>query len=112
VIVAGVDEIAAPIAFAIFYGWGFFNHANIRLSLGPLTSIFSGPQWHRLHHAIDPDCRDRNFAAYFPILDIVFGTYRAPRQDEYPATGVTDPIVTAHPFRDCLLPGRAEEDAT
>jgi len=112
VIVAGVDEIAAPIAFAIFYGWGFFNHANIRLSLGPLTAIFSGPQWHRLHHAIDPDCRDRNFAAYFPILDIVFGTYRPPRQDEYLATGVTDPTVSAHPFRDCFLPCRAEEDAT
>jgi hypothetical protein len=59
VIVAGVDEVAAPIAFAIFYGWGFFNHANIRLPLGPLTAIFSGPQWHRLHHAIDPDCRDQ-----------------------------------------------------
>jgi sterol desaturase/sphingolipid hydroxylase (fatty acid hydroxylase superfamily) len=112
VIVAGVDEVAAPIAFAIFYGWGFFNHANIRLPLGPLTAIFSGPQWHRLHHAIDADCRDRNFAAYFPILDIVFGTYRPPRRNEYPATGVIDPIVTARPFWDCLLPRRAREDAT
>jgi sterol desaturase/sphingolipid hydroxylase (fatty acid hydroxylase superfamily) len=112
VIVAGVDEVAAPIAFAIFYGWGFFNHANIRLPLGPLTAIFSGPQWHRLHHAIDLDCRDRNFAAYFPILDIVFGTYRAPRPHEYLATGVTDSAVTASPFRDCLLPRRTREDAT
>jgi sterol desaturase/sphingolipid hydroxylase (fatty acid hydroxylase superfamily) len=103
VIVAGVDEVAAPIAFAIFYGWGFFNHANVRLSLGPLTPVLSGPQWHRLHHAIDQDCRDRNFAAYFPILDIVFGTYRAPRDREYPATGVTDVVATAHPLRDCVL---------
>ena len=105
VIVAGVDEIAAPIAFAIFYGWGFFNHANLRLSFGPLTPVFSGPQWHRLHHGVDPEFRDRNFAAYFPILDIVFGTYRAPRKGEYPATGVTDLVASAHPLRDCLLPG-------
>lgn len=104
VTVAGVDEAAAPIAFAVFYGWGFFNHANIRLSLGPLTPVFSGPQWHRLHHAIDPAYRDRNFAAYFPILDILFRTYRAPRRGEYPATGVTDQVITAQPFRDCLLP--------
>jgi sterol desaturase/sphingolipid hydroxylase (fatty acid hydroxylase superfamily) len=103
VIVAGVDEVAAPIAFAVFYGWGFFNHANVQLSLGPLTPVLSGPQWHRLHHAIDQDCRDRNFAAYFPILDIVFGTYRAPRDREYPATGVTDVVATAHPLRDCVL---------
>jgi sterol desaturase/sphingolipid hydroxylase (fatty acid hydroxylase superfamily) len=108
VIVAGVHEVAAPIAFAVFYGWGFFNHANVRLSLGPLTPVFSGPQWHRLHHAIDPAYRDRNFAAYFPVLDILFGTYRAPGKGEYPATGVSDPVVTAHPLRDCLLPGRAK----
>jgi sterol desaturase/sphingolipid hydroxylase (fatty acid hydroxylase superfamily) len=109
VIVAGVDEVAAPIAFAIFYGWGFFNHANIRLSLGPLTPVLSGPQWHRLHHAVDHDCRDRNFAAYFPILDIVFGTYRAPRRGEYPATGVADTFATTHPLRDCIFPQARRE---
>ncbi len=106
VIVAGVDEIAAPIAFAIFYGWGFFNHANIRLSLGPLTPVFSGPHWHRLHHGIDPEYRDRNYAAYFPIIDLIFGTYREPRKDEYPATGVTDAVATAHPLQDCIHPTR------
>jgi sterol desaturase/sphingolipid hydroxylase (fatty acid hydroxylase superfamily) len=104
IVVAGVDEVAAPIAFAVFYGWGFFNHANIRLSLGPLTPIFSGPQWHRLHHGIDREFRDQNYAAYFPILDIIFGTYRAPQKGEYPATGVSDAFVTAHPFQDCFFP--------
>ncbi len=104
VLVAGVDEAAASIAFAIFYGWGFFNHANIRLSLGVLTPVFSGPHWHRVHHGIAADYRDRNFAAYFPIFDILFGTYRAPLKNEYPATGVADPFVTAHPLRDCVLP--------
>ncbi len=106
VIVVGLDEVAAPIAFAIFYGWGFFNHANIRLPLGPLTPVFSGPQWHRLHHGIDLEYRDRNYAAYFPIIDIVFGTYRAPRNGEYPATGVSDALVTQHPLRDCFNPRR------
>ena len=106
VIIAGVDEIAAPIAFAIFYGWGFFNHANIHLSLGPLTPVFSGPQWHRLHHGIDQKYRDQNYAAYFPIIDIVFGTYRAPRKNEYPTTGVSDEFATAHPLQDCFNPSR------
>ena len=103
-VLAGADGAAAPIAFAVFYGWGFFNHANIRLSLGPLTPILSGPQWHRLHHAVDPEFRDKNYAAYFPILDIVFGTYRAPLSGEYPATGVSDDFVMAHPYRDCFFP--------
>ncbi len=106
IIVVGVHEVAAPIAFAIFYGWGFFNHANIRLSLGVLTPVFSGPQWHRLHHVVNPEYRDRNFAAYFPVLDIMFGTYRAPSGNNCLMTGVPDADVTAHPFRDCLLPRR------
>lgn len=104
--VAGVDETAAPIAFAVFYGWGFFNHANIRLSLGPLTPVLSGPQWHRLHHGQDRAYRDRNFAAYFPVFDILFGTYRAPRRGEFPTTGLIEPGFTAHPFRDCFWPTR------
>jgi sterol desaturase/sphingolipid hydroxylase (fatty acid hydroxylase superfamily) len=103
-IVAGVDEDAAPIAFAIFYGWGFFNHANIRLSLGALTPVLSGPQWHRLHHGLETEYRDRNFAAYFPVLDVLFGTYRAPQKDEYPATGLADAVIDPRSIRDCLLP--------
>jgi sterol desaturase/sphingolipid hydroxylase (fatty acid hydroxylase superfamily) len=107
IVVAGVNTAAAPIAFAIFYGWGFFNHANIRLSLGPLTPVFSGPHWHRLHHAVDLEYRDKNFAAYFPILDILFGTYRPPPRCAYPESGVADAAAVARPLRDCLL-ARAE----
>jgi len=104
VFVVGVQITAAQIAFAIFYGWGFFNHANIRLSLGRLTPILSGPAWHRLHHAVDVEYRDKNYAAYFPILDIVFGTYRPPSPGVSPATGIADRALTARPLHDCFVP--------
>jgi sterol desaturase/sphingolipid hydroxylase (fatty acid hydroxylase superfamily) len=65
-----------------------FIHANIRCNLGPLTPIFTGPQYHRTHHSIEQEHRDRNFALYFPLWDIVFGTYYRPRRGEFPATGV------------------------
>jgi sterol desaturase/sphingolipid hydroxylase (fatty acid hydroxylase superfamily) len=35
---------------------------------------------HRLHHSIDPVDYDRNFAAYFPIWDIIFGTFKYPHK--------------------------------
>jgi sterol desaturase/sphingolipid hydroxylase (fatty acid hydroxylase superfamily) len=104
ILVVGVHVTAAMIAFAVFYGWGFFNHANIRLSLGRLTPILSGPEWHRLHHAVDVEYRDKNFAAYFPVLDIVFGTYRAPSPGASPASGIDDRTLAARPFRDCFAP--------
>jgi sterol desaturase/sphingolipid hydroxylase (fatty acid hydroxylase superfamily) len=72
----------------IIGGWAFFIHANLRLHLGPLTRVFAGPQLHRVHHSIEPQHTDKNFAALFPIWDILFGTYFSPKRDEFPATGL------------------------
>ena len=78
------------VAGVLFATWGFFIHANIRLALGPLTTIFCGPQLHRIHHSRLPEHRDKNFAAFFPLWDRLFGTYWAPRPDEFPPTGLID----------------------
>jgi sterol desaturase/sphingolipid hydroxylase (fatty acid hydroxylase superfamily) len=50
----------------------------------------TSPQLHRIHHSRLLEHRDKNFAAYFPVWDLVFGTYFHPKWDEYPATGVHD----------------------
>jgi sterol desaturase/sphingolipid hydroxylase (fatty acid hydroxylase superfamily) len=88
--VFGVDLPAFVGMYLFFTVYGPFNHANVRLNLGWLTPVVSGPQWHRLHHGRDSSYYDKNFAAFFPVLDVVFGTYRAPARDEYPATGLAD----------------------
>lgn len=67
--------------------WGYAIHLNLRLPFGWLTPVFTGPQLHRLHHSVEPQHTDVNFAAFFPIWDILFGTYVAPKRDEWPATG-------------------------
>lgn len=67
---------------------GFWNHANIRLQLGPLTPIVSGPQYHRIHHSILPHQVDKNFAGFFPVFDMLFGTYCRPKPGEFPPTGL------------------------
>jgi|CXWL01.1.fsa_nt_gi sterol desaturase/sphingolipid hydroxylase (fatty acid hydroxylase superfamily) len=76
------------VAGVIFAAWGFFIHANLRLSLGPLTGWICGPQVHRIHHSLLPQHRDKNFAAFFPFWDRLFGTYWAPQSGEFPPTGV------------------------
>lgn len=67
-----------------------FSHANLRLHLGPVTPFLVGPQVHRFHHSIEPRHRDCNFAQFFPVLDVVFGTYVAPGRDQFPRTGTED----------------------
>ena len=68
--------------------WGYFIHMNLRLHLGPLTPVLGGPQLHRIHHSRLPEHQDRNFAAFFPMWDLLFGTYFKPKADEYPPTGL------------------------
>ncbi|MBN8884593.1 MAG: sterol desaturase family protein [Rudaea sp.] len=80
----------AFVGVLMFRVWGFVNHANLRMSFGPLTSFISGPQWHRIHHSIFPQHRSKNFATFFPFVDKWFGTYYAPGADEYPPTGLLD----------------------
>ena len=76
--------------WSAFLLWGYFIHMNLKLPLGPLTPVFGGPQVHRIHHSSLPEHTDRNFAAFFPIFDIVFGTYVKPEGDMYPPTGLHD----------------------
>jgi sterol desaturase/sphingolipid hydroxylase (fatty acid hydroxylase superfamily) len=98
------------VPYAVIVGYmasAFFNHANIRLRLGPLTPILCGPQYHRIHHSRLPEHQDKNFAALFPVIDMMFGTYHRPSRDEFPPTGLISgaPAVARHwqahldPFR-------------
>lgn len=71
--------------FSLFFL--IFSHANLKLSLGPLTGWVIGPQVHRVHHSRLPGHRDQNFAQYFPFLDRLFGSFQRPGKNEFPPTG-------------------------
>jgi sterol desaturase/sphingolipid hydroxylase (fatty acid hydroxylase superfamily) len=73
---------------ALFTAWVVFIHTNIRLHLGPFAMLINGPQGHRIHHSRMREHFDQNFAAFFPIWDVLFGTYHHPKKNEYPSTGV------------------------
>jgi len=87
-----VNYFAAGVSGAVIallsMAWGPLFHANIKLHLGRASFLFNNPQLHRVHHSRLPQHRDKNFANYYPIWDVVFGTYYEPSRDEYPPTGV------------------------
>jgi len=80
----------------------YFIHLNSRISLGPLTPIIAGPQTHRIHHSKLPEHIDKNFAAIFPLWDVIFGTYYHPKRGECPPCGLASGE-TVHSFRYALL---------
>jgi sterol desaturase/sphingolipid hydroxylase (fatty acid hydroxylase superfamily) len=89
--------------FLIFNNfWGYFIHSNIRTNLGILGHVLVSPQYHRIHHSLDPEHRDRNFGERLPIWDYLFGTMATDRHI-YPETGVVgcEPLeeTSANPVR-------------
>ena len=84
---------------------GLFAHSNIRASFGRANWLFVTPHTHRIHHSIESVHRNKNFAAYFPLIDIIFGTYYAPKKDEWPKTGLKGLYLKnalelqSHPFK-------------
>jgi sterol desaturase/sphingolipid hydroxylase (fatty acid hydroxylase superfamily) len=70
------------------YAYQFLAHANIRLNYGRLWWLIISPDYHRIHHSIEPRHRAKNFTNWFPVWDVLFGTVYVPAKDERPATGV------------------------
>jgi sterol desaturase/sphingolipid hydroxylase (fatty acid hydroxylase superfamily) len=80
----------------------YFSHLDVRLSLGALTPVLVGPQYHRIHHALDAHEHGANFAQAFPIFDVIGGTYRAPARNEFVKTGVRECATPAARWRPIL----------
>jgi sterol desaturase/sphingolipid hydroxylase (fatty acid hydroxylase superfamily) len=66
--------------------WGFFIHANLRFRYGPVEWLFGTPPFHRWHHALRP--ANQNYAALWPWIDMIFGTYYAPKGESPAAYGI------------------------
>jgi sterol desaturase/sphingolipid hydroxylase (fatty acid hydroxylase superfamily) len=101
--------IAAYVPFLTFYA--VFLHANVSWGFGPLGWLVASPKFHRWHHTSEDEGLDKNFAGFFPLWDVLFGTYYLPK-DRLPARfGLKDERVPqgfwaqlAYPFRRASAP--------
>lgn len=67
------------------------RHLHIRVSFGPiLNKLLVSPAYHHLHHARDKKFHDKNFANVFPLFDILFGTFLAPKKHYHYQIGTED----------------------
>jgi sterol desaturase/sphingolipid hydroxylase (fatty acid hydroxylase superfamily) len=66
----------------------YVQHANMAFGFGPFWWLFVSPKFHRIHHSVEKKHFNKNFALFFPVWDIIFGTAWRPGQRELPNTGV------------------------
>jgi sterol desaturase/sphingolipid hydroxylase (fatty acid hydroxylase superfamily) len=67
-----------------------FVHANLDWTLGPFKYVIAGPVFHRWHHTAADRGGEKNFAATFPILDVLFGTFYMPAGERPDSYGVSE----------------------
>lgn len=98
----------APEAFLwtapILFVFGALAHANLNWGFGPLRWLVVSPIFHRWHHSLQAEARDRNFAPLLPLWDLMFGTFHMPkggRPEIYGVADFPDGLFAqfAHPFR-------------
>lgn len=74
----GDSTIVTALVLVVGTLWGYFIHANVRLRFGFLEHVISTPFFHHWHHTNDAR-RDHNYAAMFPFVDHLFGSYVSPK---------------------------------
>jgi sterol desaturase/sphingolipid hydroxylase (fatty acid hydroxylase superfamily) len=67
-----------------------FVHANLDWTLGPFKYVIATPVFHRWHHTAPDRGGEKNFAATFPILDVIFGTFYMPAGELPDHYGIVD----------------------
>jgi len=79
-IILGISENVLALYFVFYSINGFFQHCNIRVYLGPLNYLISGPELHRWHHSVKINESNNNFGNNLIIWDLLFGTWHLPKE--------------------------------
>ncbi len=75
----------------------FWIHTRAVGTLGRLTElVMNTPSHHRVHHGVNPEYQDRNYAGVFIVWDRLFGTFE-PEVAE-PVYGITKPLRSWNPL--------------
>jgi alkylglycerol monooxygenase len=75
----------------------FWIHTRAVDRLGPLEAVLNTPSHHRVHHGVNPEYQDRNYAGVLIIWDRLFGSFEP--EVAPPVYGITKPLQSWNPVR-------------
>ncbi|UFZ04761.1 sterol desaturase family protein [Bradyrhizobium ontarionense] len=80
----------------------FLIHTELTPRLGPLEYVLNTPAHHRVHHASNESCLDRNYGGVLVIFDRLFGTFAEAPAAEPLRYGLVGVAPSFNPFRIAL----------
>lgn len=78
----GFHPLAVIGMFGLNLVYQFLLHTSFAPRLGPLEWVLNTPAHHRIHHASNASCLDRNFGGVLIVWDRLFGTFAQAPKDE------------------------------
>jgi sterol desaturase/sphingolipid hydroxylase (fatty acid hydroxylase superfamily) len=89
-LIAGISPNVFVVLGPVTIAHSAFVHANLDWTLGPFKYVIATPVFHRWHHTAADRGGEKNFAATFPVLDLIFGTFYMPAGELPDRYGVGD----------------------
>jgi sterol desaturase/sphingolipid hydroxylase (fatty acid hydroxylase superfamily) len=89
-LMAGISPNVLVVVGPFTVAHSAFVHANLDWSLGPFKYVLASPVFHRWHHTAAERGGEKNFAATFPVIDLMFGTFHMPRGELPGHYGIAD----------------------
>jgi len=93
--VLGVPLFHFFIVNALSTLYQFWIHTELVGRMGFFEKLINTPSLHRVHHAVNPQYLDKNYAATFICWDQMFGTLK--REEQLPVYGVSHPLRSFDP---------------
>ena len=98
----GLPPVVWVGCFAVNLLYQFWIHTQLVDRLGWFERVFNTPSHHRVHHSINPQYIDRNYAGILIVWDRMFGTFEP---EVGPCTyGSLSPLRSWNPLRANLQP--------
>lgn len=98
----GFHPIAISLTLLAGLLYQFFLHTHLDVNLGPLEWVLNTPRHHRVHHASNEGCLDRNYGSVLIVWDRLFGTFATPPPNEPLRYGLKGRTPSNNPFKIAL----------
>ncbi|MDF4511544.1 sterol desaturase family protein [Vibrio parahaemolyticus] len=96
-VIIGFDPKWVVFVVLLNLGLQFFVHTQSIRSLSPLEWVFNTPSHHRVHHGINRQYIDKNYAGVLIIWDRMFGTFEP--EIETVRYGISKPVNSFNPIK-------------
>jgi hypothetical protein len=92
----GIHPLTFAVVDALITLYQFWIHTETIDRMGAFGWIFNTPSHHRVHHGINPEYLDKNYAGALIIWDRMFGTFEA--ESRQPVYGTVKPLGSFNPL--------------